>query len=265
MQRPEHTTTLACNCSQLTTASMCKLPQLVTPSTCNSLDMRLARCATASIRNCPIFNLLRLQLPRHANCSRLTSTRRAFVAPRAGGLAPGPAGTETPAASSRITLCHFIVNPFVLSRLHDKHRTDLASATCTQLQQLPRLSVVLEEGSRLPFSMTAGSACIAHESLTYTLSPCVKTPSNICKSYTFPPGMPASTTTLSTQTAKTTSPKLFKSTQAASLAKLSMSAVGSRWHSVRTGVSARASSWPAPRRILATAASVSCIRLIGLI
>ncbi|KAF8848110.1 cytochrome P450 [Acephala macrosclerotiorum] len=78
------------------------------------------------------------------------------------------------------------------------------------LEQLPYLSGVIEEGNRLGFGVTARTARIAHETLTYTPSSHVLSSPGAGKSYTIPPGTPISVTTLSAHTAESVFPDPFK-------------------------------------------------------
>ncbi|KAL2818345.1 cytochrome P450 [Aspergillus granulosus] len=115
------------------------------------------------------------------------------------------AGTESPAQTLNIIFYHLLANPALLEKLRDELRTVPASATWTQLEQLPYLSAVIEEGNRLSFGVTARTARIAHEPLTYTPSTHVSSScpqSTKTKSYTIPPGTPVSITTLAAHTAE---------------------------------------------------------------
>ncbi|KAF7895089.1 hypothetical protein EAF00_006903 [Botryotinia globosa] len=75
------------------------------------------------------------------------------------------------------------------------------NVTWTQLEQMPYLSAVVQEGSRLAFGVTARTARVSYEPLTHI-------PSHI-KSYAIPPGTPVSTTTLSAHTATSIFPDPF--------------------------------------------------------
>jgi cytochrome P450 len=115
------------------------------------------------------------------------------------------AGTESPAKTLLILFYHVLSNPPILAKLRDELGTVPASASWTQLEQLPYLSAVIEEANRLSFGVTARLARIAHEPLTYTPS-IYATPSSHPKSYTLPPGTPISITTLSAHTNETLFP-----------------------------------------------------------
>lgn len=120
------------------------------------------------------------------------------------------AGTESPAKSLSVILCHLLLNPTILSRLRVELLSVPESASWTVLEQLPYLSAVLEEGNRLSFGVTARTARIAHEPLTYTPSRyCTSTVGN-GKSYSIPPRTPVSITTLSAHTAESVFPDPFK-------------------------------------------------------
>ncbi|TVY33645.1 Cytochrome P450 monooxygenase [Lachnellula subtilissima] len=116
------------------------------------------------------------------------------------------AGTESPAKSLNIIFYHILANSSILSKLRAELSTVPKSASWTELEKLPYLSAVLEEGNRLSFGVTARTARIADETLTYTPSPYATSPG---KSYVIPPGTPMSTTTLSAHTAESVFPEPF--------------------------------------------------------
>ncbi|TVY90100.1 Cytochrome P450 monooxygenase [Lachnellula willkommii] len=80
------------------------------------------------------------------------------------------------------------------------------TASWSELEKLPYLSAVLEEGNRLSWGVTARTARIADETLKYTPSAYAASPG---KSYAIPPGTPISTTTLSAHTAESVFPEPF--------------------------------------------------------
>lgn len=119
------------------------------------------------------------------------------------------AGTESVAKSLSIIFYHILANPQILSRLRTELNTVPASASWISFEQLPYLSAVLEEGNRLSFGVTARTARIADETLTYAPSPYVTPSPNAAKSYIIPPGTPISITTLSAHTNETVFPDPF--------------------------------------------------------
>lgn len=122
------------------------------------------------------------------------------------------AGTESPAQTLNIIFYHLLANPTLLEKLRRELRAVPIPSSWTQLEQLPYLSAVIEEGNRLSFGVTARSARIAFEPLTYTPSSYVSStcpPSTKSKSYTIPPGTPICTTTLSAHTADAVFPDPF--------------------------------------------------------
>jgi len=119
------------------------------------------------------------------------------------------AGTESPAKTLTIIFYHLLANPSILTKLRSELSTIPAPASWTQLEQLPYLSAVIEEGNRLSFGVTARTARIAHEPLTYTPSSHVATAANKGKSYTIPSGTPISITTLAAHTADSIFPDPF--------------------------------------------------------
>ncbi|OJJ95900.1 hypothetical protein ASPACDRAFT_47252 [Aspergillus aculeatus ATCC 16872] len=122
------------------------------------------------------------------------------------------AGTESPAQTLTVAFYHLLANPAHLAKLRQELRTVPASASWTQLEQLPYLSAILEESNRLSFGVTARTARIAYEPVTYTPSahaapsPC-SPPGAQPESYDIPPGTPISITTLSAHTAETVFPE----------------------------------------------------------
>jgi cytochrome P450 len=122
------------------------------------------------------------------------------------------AGTESPAKALTVIFYHILAKPFVLSNLQEDLKAVKGAMTWTKLDQLPYLSAVLEEGNRLAFGVTARTARIAHEELTYSPTSYFPTSlrSKFPKSYNIPPGTPISTTTLSAHTAATVFPDPFK-------------------------------------------------------
>ena len=119
------------------------------------------------------------------------------------------AGTGSPAESLIVTFYHLLANPSILSRLRTELSTVPARASWSQLEQLPYLSAVLEEGNRLSFGVTARTARIAHEQLTYTPSTYITSNSSTRTSYNIPPGTPISITALSAHTAECMFPNPF--------------------------------------------------------
>lgn len=119
------------------------------------------------------------------------------------------AGTESPAKSLNIIFYHLLANPSILNKLRTELGTVSTPASWSKLEQLPYLSAVLEEGNRLSFGVTARTARIAYEPLTYTPSSYVASHPSTGKSYTIPPGTPISITTLSAHTAESVFPNPF--------------------------------------------------------
>lgn len=115
------------------------------------------------------------------------------------------AGTESPAQTLNIIFYH-LANPALLAKLREELATLPTLSTWTQLEQLPYLSAIIEEGNRLSFGVTARTARIQHTPITYTPSAYVTTPDPTHKSYILPPGTPVSITTLSAHTAESVFP-----------------------------------------------------------
>jgi cytochrome P450 len=110
--------------------------------------------------------------------------------------------------SLTVIFYHLLANPPFLARLREELETVKGDVSWTKLEQLPYLSAVIEEGNRLSFGVTARTARIAHEALTYSPSKYVSTSAN--KSYKIPPGTPVSTTTFSAHIASTVFPDPLK-------------------------------------------------------
>lgn len=120
------------------------------------------------------------------------------------------AGTESPAKTLTVIFCHLLSNSKILSKLRDELSTVPGNATWTELERLPYLIAIIEEGNRLAFGVTARMARIAEETLTYTPSSFVETQSTTAtKSYAIPSGTPVSTTTLSAHTNESLFPDPF--------------------------------------------------------
>jgi len=118
-------------------------------------------------------------------------------------------GTESPAKSLNIIFYYLLANPSVLGKLRAELSTVPTPASWSKLEQLPYLSAIIEEGNRLSFGVTARTARIAHEPLSYSPSQYVNSPSSTGKSYTIPSGTPISITTLSSHTAESVFPDPF--------------------------------------------------------
>ncbi|BAE64645.1 unnamed protein product [Aspergillus oryzae RIB40] len=80
------------------------------------------------------------------------------------------AGTESPAQTLNIIFYHLLANPSLLTKLREELATLPTLSTWTQLEQLPYLSAIIEEGNRLSFGVTARTARIQHTPITYTPS-----------------------------------------------------------------------------------------------
>lgn len=120
------------------------------------------------------------------------------------------AGTESPAKSLNMVFYHLLANPPIMSKLREELSTVAHPASWTQLEQLPYLTAVIEEAHRLSFGVTARTARIARETLTYTpTSHASGGSSNIGKAFKIPAGTPMSTTTLSAHTAPSVFPDPF--------------------------------------------------------
>jgi cytochrome P450 len=119
------------------------------------------------------------------------------------------AGTESPAKSLNMIFYHLLANPKIMSKLREELSTVPQQASWTQLEKLPYLTAVIEEGHRLSFGVTARTARIARETLTYTPTSHACDFSNTGKSFKIPAGTPMSTTTLSAHTAPSVFPDPF--------------------------------------------------------
>lgn len=119
------------------------------------------------------------------------------------------AGTESPAKSLNTIFYHLLANPEIMYKLRKELSSVPRPASWAQLEQLPYLTAVIEEGHRLSFGVTARTARIARESLTYTPTAHASHNSDNPKSYNIPAGTPMSTTTLSAHTAPSVFPDPF--------------------------------------------------------
>lgn len=119
------------------------------------------------------------------------------------------AGTESPAHTLNIIFYHLLANPLILSKLRTELSMVQTPTSWAQLEQLPYLTAIIEEGNRLSFGVTARTSRIAHKQLIYTPSSYATSSSSSSKSYTIPPGTPMSITTLSAHTAESVYPDPF--------------------------------------------------------
>ncbi|KAI9148249.1 Cytochrome P450 monooxygenase TRI4 [Paramyrothecium foliicola] len=119
------------------------------------------------------------------------------------------AGTESPAKSLNTIFYHLLANPQIMSKLREELNTVARPASWAQLERLPYLTAVIEEGHRLSFGVTARTARIARETLTYTPTSYAAHSSSSGKSLKIPAGTPMSTTTLSAHTAPSVFPDPF--------------------------------------------------------
>ncbi|POS78532.1 cytochrome P450 [Diaporthe helianthi] len=120
------------------------------------------------------------------------------------------AGTESPAKSLNMVFYHLLANTQIMSKLREELSTVEQPASWTQLERLPYLTAVIEEAHRLSFGVTARTARIARQTLTYTpTSHAAYSSSNMGKSFKIPAGTPMSTTTLSAHTAPSVFPDPF--------------------------------------------------------
>ncbi|QSZ35699.1 hypothetical protein DSL72_006821 [Monilinia vaccinii-corymbosi] len=119
------------------------------------------------------------------------------------------AGTESPASTLKTIFYHLLANPPMMAKLRTELDTISTDVSWTTLEHLPYLSAVIEEGNRLSFGVTARTARIADEQLTYTPSSHVKSTTHQGRSYKIPAGTPISITSLSAHTAETVFPDPF--------------------------------------------------------
>ncbi|MCJ1308349.1 hypothetical protein MMC25_002002 [Agyrium rufum] len=115
------------------------------------------------------------------------------------------AGTESPSKSLGIIFYHLIDNPSMLKTLRTELMAVSTPTSWTQLEQLPYLSAIIEEGNRLSFGVTARTARIAYEALLYTPSSYAASPKK-GQSYAIPPGTPISMTTWNLHTSESVFP-----------------------------------------------------------
>ena len=117
------------------------------------------------------------------------------------------AGTESPAQSLSIIFYHLLSKPSLLNKLRVEIDSVPADASWSQLEKLPYLMAVIQEGNRLSFGVTARIGRRAYEELNFTPST-YATPGN-GKSYRIPARTPMSISTLSAHTAESVFPDPF--------------------------------------------------------
>ncbi|KAM0179497.1 hypothetical protein ACHAPC_007982 [Botrytis cinerea] len=118
-------------------------------------------------------------------------------------------GTESPAHTLKIIFYHLLTNPAIITKLRAELDTAPTPTSWATLEHLPYLSAVIDEGNHLSFGVTARTARIADEQLTYTPSSHVTSTTNKGTFYKIPTGTPISITTLSAHTAETVFPDPF--------------------------------------------------------
>ncbi|GAE00276.1 cytochrome P450 [Paecilomyces variotii No. 5] len=118
------------------------------------------------------------------------------------------AGTESPAQSLSIIFYHLLAIPSILNTLRTELETVPVDASWSQLEKLPYLMAVIEEGNRLSFGVTARGGRRAYEELVFTPSSYATTPGTR-KSYRIPAHTPLNISTLSAHTAQSVFPDPF--------------------------------------------------------
>ncbi|KAJ5629520.1 cytochrome P450 [Penicillium herquei] len=116
------------------------------------------------------------------------------------------AGAESPASTLNVIFFHLLSNPNILSKLRAELKTVPSPASWTELDKLPYLSAVIEEGNRLSFGVATRTSRIAPGPITYTPSHLDTSPVKTSKSYIIPGGTPVSISTLSAHTATSVFP-----------------------------------------------------------
>lgn len=139
----------------------------------------------------------------------LPASEKAFLRLEREGALLVLAGTESPAKSLNTIFYHLLANPEILRKVREELNTVPQDASWIQLEQLPYLSAVLDEGYRLSFDVTARTARIAPETITYTPTSHTAFLPNHSKSYKIPAGTPMSTTILMAHTAESVFPSPF--------------------------------------------------------
>jgi cytochrome P450 len=126
------------------------------------------------------------------------------------------AGTDSPAKSLSVIFYHLLANPEIMKRL----RTELETLATpdpawTELEKLPYLSAVIEEGNRLSFGVTARMARISAQYEIYVPSPYANPLPQVSitveqrNHWALPAGTPMSISTLSAHTNPTIFPNPF--------------------------------------------------------
>lgn len=117
------------------------------------------------------------------------------------------AGTDSPAKSLSVIFYHLLANPEIMKKV----RTELENLSnpnpaWTELEKLPYLSAVIEEGNRLSFGVTARMARISNQNNIYEPSPhanplpIVSLTAEQRNHWVLPAGTPMSVSTLSAHT-----------------------------------------------------------------
>jgi len=117
------------------------------------------------------------------------------------------AGTESPAQSLSIIFYHLLSKPSIFDKLRAEIDTVPEDASWSQLEKLPYLMAVIEEGNRLSFGVTARIGRLANEELAFT--PSSYSAPGTGRSYKIPARTPMSISTLSAHTAESVFPDPF--------------------------------------------------------
>lgn len=107
------------------------------------------------------------------------------------------AGTYSPMLSLIVAHYHLITRPDMMAKLRSELSAHPPGVDSEQLQQLPYLSAVIQEAHRLTFGLTGRNARICpSEAVTYTAESPAADGSKLQQTYTIPPGVSLSASTL---------------------------------------------------------------------
>lgn len=126
------------------------------------------------------------------------------------------AGTDSPAKSLSVIFYHLLANPEIMKKLRSELETlSTPNPTWTELEKLPYLSAVIEEGNRLSFGVTARMSRISNQNNIYMPSPYANPVPQESLSikqrnhWPIPAGTPVSVSTLSAHTNPSVFPNPF--------------------------------------------------------
>ncbi|KAF3768154.1 cytochrome P450 [Cryphonectria parasitica EP155] len=121
------------------------------------------------------------------------------------------AGTYSPILSLLVAHYHLIARPEIMAKLRSELAIHPAAVNATQLEQLPYLSAIVQESHRLTFGLTGRNPRVyPDETIVYTDKGTTDAGGSGPRTYTIPPGISLSTSTLLLHTDESIFPDPWK-------------------------------------------------------